>query len=213
MTAFRLSPELAPAPDANLPTDHLAKARARAAASLHQRERRESPRLPLLLDGRFLDHLGQEHGLRTLDLSCDGAHIEARARPPVETAVVCYVDSLGRIAARVARHTEPGFAVAFTLTRHKRDKIADRIIWLYNKDRLGLEEERAAPRFDAGGPAIVQLGDGSHLQCRVLDISLTGAAFESAGRVPLVGETIIAGNLRGEVVRAQAGQFAIRYIR
>lgn len=213
MTAFRLSPQSASGPHAGLPTDRLAQARADAASALRARERRESPRLPLQLDGRFLDHLSQEHGLRTIDLSCDGAHLEARARPPVETAVVCYFDSLGRVAARVARHTEPGFAVAFTMTRHKRDKIADRIIWLYNKDRLGLEEERTAPRFDAGGPAIVQIGDGSHLQCRVLDISLTGAAFESAGRVPMVGETVIAGTLRGEVVRAQGRQFAIRFIR
>jgi hypothetical protein len=46
----------------------------------------------------------------------------------------------------------------------------------------------------------------------MLDISLTGASFETETRPPMIGEIVVAGNIRGEVVRASGNSFAIRYL-
>jgi hypothetical protein len=106
-----------------------------------------------------------------------------------------------------------GFAVRFQTSTLKRDKLADRLTWLLNKDTLGLAEDRAAARFSATGQAVVILSDGTQLQCRLTDISLTGAAFEALGAPPFVGDRVRTGNLPAEVVRVAGKKFAVRYLR
>jgi hypothetical protein len=168
-------------------------------------------RVPLELTGRYLNADGSDHPIVTADISCGGALVRAGTRPEKGANIVCYFDELGRVACKVVRVTHAGFAVAFKTTERKRDKLADGLTWLLNRDRLGLEDERRAPRYPAGGPALVVCADGTRLGCRVTDISLTGAAFTSEGPPPTIGEIVRAGSLRGEVVRVYDNRFAIRF--
>ena len=110
------------------------------------------------------------------------------------------------------RKSESEFAVQFQTPQHKKDKLADRLVWLLNYEKYNLVDERASPRKATGGPALITRANGTKLQCRVIDISLTGAAFEFDGPVPIVGEHVRVGSLRGAVVRAVTGEFAIRFI-
>ena len=182
------------------------------ASSLRQKpDRRRHKRVELSLNGRFL-HDGADHTFLTANVSCGGAIVQARAIPEVGAAVVCYFDDLGRVSGEVVRHTEDGFAVTFKASDHKKDKLSDRLIWLLNHKKYNLSDERSAPRKAGGGPALVTRANGTKLQCRVIDISLTGAAFEFDGPVPVVGEQVRVGTLRGEVVRAVSGEFAIRFL-
>lgn len=174
-------------------------------------DRRRHHRVALKLSGRFL-HDGADHTFITKDVSCGGAHVEAVAIPDIGTKVVCYFDDLGRVAASVIRHTETGFALTFQAPKHKIDKLADRLVWLVNHKKYSLQDERKAPRKPAGGPALVTRANGTKVQCRVIDISLTGAAFEYDGPVPIIGEKVRVGTLTGEVVRAVTGEFAIRFL-
>lgn len=174
-------------------------------------DRRRHQRVELSINGKFL-HDGADHSLRTSDLSCGGARVEAKVLPDEGSALVCYFDDLGRVMARVVRHVGEGFAVAFEVTQHKRDKLADRLVWLINHKKYDLQDERSAPRKATGGPALVTRANGTKLQCRVIDISLTGAAFEVDGPLPVLGEYVRVGSLRGEIVRAQANEFAIRFL-
>lgn len=174
-------------------------------------DRRRYHRVELTLEGKFL-HDGNDHSLRTLDVSCGGARVEAKTLPTEGSAIVCYFDDLGRVIGTVVRHFGEGFAVAFEATQHKRDKLADRLVWLVNHKKYSLQDERSAPRKATGGPALVTRANGSKLQCRVIDISLTGAAFEVDGPLPILGEYVRVGSLRGEIVRAQANEFAIRFL-
>jgi hypothetical protein len=139
--------------------------------------------------------------------------ITSETRPDDGANIVCYFDELGRVAAEVIRNTPDGFAVRFKTSDHKRDKLADLLTWLINRERLDLHEDRKADRFPAGGPALVERSDGRQIQCRVIDISLTGASFATEAPPPLMGEQISTGNLKGEVVRSESGKFAIRYLR
>lgn len=169
-------------------------------------------RLPLRLKGRFLDAQSEEYPLISLAMSCRTAQVRANHIPPVDSSIVCYFDELGRVVAAVRRHVKGGFLVEFSSTQHKRDKIADRLIWLVNRDTLGLTDDRKAPRYTAGGAAQVTLKNGSTLNCRVVDFSLIGAGFEAMGPAPNIGEVVIAGDLRGEVVRREGRSFGIRFL-
>ncbi len=181
--------------------------------TLAQRDRRSFKRVSLRLTGRFLDAQSEDRDFLTSNVSCDGALIIANERPAANEQVVCYFDELGRVTATIIRHAPGGFAVRFQISGHKRDKLADRLTWLLNKDVLGLSDEREAERFSAGGPALVTLPDGHAIQCRVIDISLTGAGFEALGPAPFEGDVVLVGTLRAQVVRVAARNFAVRFLR
>lgn len=178
---------------------------------LHK-DRRRNVRVPVTLNGRFLTGDADDHSLLTRNISCGGADLVANITPELNSALICYLDDLGRLEAEIVRHTDQGFAIKFNVSPRKKDKIADRLTWLANHKSLGLDDEREAPRYAGGGAALVTRANGRVLQCRTIDISLAGAAFEGDGPAPPLGEIVTVGNLRGEVVRTLRNGFAIRYI-
>ncbi len=187
---------------------------ARAAPSLRiltDKDRRRHKRVNLQLAGRYLNEQGEDLAMFSRNLSCSGAMLASVQRPAIGVPVVCYFDELGRVSTHVTRHTSDGFAVQFKIPEHKRDKLADRLTWLINKDQLGLADDRAAARFEASDPAIVNLGTGRQLSCHLSDISLAGASFETADPLPKIGDRVTAGNLQGDVVRVSGSHFAIRF--
>ncbi len=178
---------------------------------LTDKDRRRHKRVAIQLVGRYLNEQGDDLAMFARNLSCSGAMVVAAQRPAVGAQVVCYFDELGRVATTVIRHTSDGFAVQFKIPAHKRDKLADRLTWLINKDALGLSDDRAAARFEASDPAMVMLGDGRQIACHLNDISLVGASFETSDPAPKIGDRVMAGNLTGDVVRVAPGHFAIRF--
>jgi len=176
------------------------------------RDRRVHQRVPLKLGGRFL--LGDEdHPLVSINVSCGGGLFRAQTVPPQQTRVVCYLNELGRISGYVVRADGETFAVQFDATDRKRDKLADQLMWILNRDKYGFKETRAAPRFAGGKEAVVIRANGQKLNCRVLDLSVSGAAFEFTGPAPFIGDRVTAGRLHGIVVRSQSGEFAIRIVK
>ena len=178
-----------------------------------RKDHRRHRRVKIRLQGRFLNDASEEHSIVCLNISSGGACFASMSVPDIGTQIVCYLDELGRIVGKVIRHTDDGFAIAFKTSQIKRDRIADKLIWLVNKDRLGLAEERGAQRFAAEGPALITRQDGRSLQCRVVDISLTGAGFECDGPSPKVGEMISVGSITAEVMRATPKGFGVRFVR
>ncbi|MEM7767717.1 MAG: PilZ domain-containing protein [Pseudomonadota bacterium] len=189
-----------PFPEANVPVASMAQ------------DKRRFRRILLSVHGRFLAGDSEEHTMVTQDISCAGAHVISPYHPPVGESIVLYLDDLGRIAGSVVRHTSHGFGVLFHVTPRKRDKIVDRLTWLWNCKALGLSDERAMQRYTAGGAALITLADGRSVQCHVLDISATGAGLEAMTQAPFVGETVTIGTLKAEVMRSQGRQFGIRFL-
>jgi hypothetical protein len=186
--------------------------KARPPFPLTGRDRRKAKRIPLRLTGRFLTAESDDRELLTADISCDGAFILSGSKPAANDQIVCYFDELGRVVSEVIRATADGFAVRFNISAHKRDKLADRLTWLLNRDALGLAEERSEARFPVTGYTQVILGSGRKLDCRMTDISLTGAAFQAVGAPPAIGDKVIVGRLLAEVVRVSGPAFAVRHI-
>jgi len=171
-------------------------------------ERRRHARVPLQLHGRFWTEMEGEHACRLLDISPGGARLMARIVPPDQTRLILMIPSLGRIEGRVVRREGEEFSVAFNAPQRKRDKLADAITWRFNKDRLGLDEDRTAPRKPGRGRARIVLADGVVIQANVLDVSVTGAAFECLER-PRIGEPLRVGEMSGRVARILDNGFAV----
>ncbi|MDG1416917.1 MAG: PilZ domain-containing protein [Maricaulis sp.] len=171
-------------------------------------ERRRHARVPLQLHGRYWTDQKGEHACRLLDVSPGGARMMSQRQPDINARIVLMLAGLGRIEGTVVRVGTDDFSVGFSAPARKRDKLADTITWRFNKDRLGLDEDRAAHRKPGRGRAKVLLEDGVIIQADVVDVSVTGAAFECLER-PRVGEPVKVGEMHGQVARILDNGFAV----
>ena len=75
------------------------------------------------------------------------------------------------------------------------------LTWLANKDILNLPEDRRHERVVPDNRhSTVVLDDGRRYNCKIIDISLSGAAIELAVR-PAMGTPVTLGRMRARVVR------------
>lgn len=176
-------------------------------------ERRRHQRVRVALLGRFMLEDRREFPCRTIDMSPGGVAITAPVVARAGERVVAYLDHVGRIEGVVVRHIEHGFAMSIWATLRRRDKLADQLTWLANRQILGLPEDR---RHDRVAPrdalSSITLPDGSEINCRVIDVSLSGAAVASDLRPP-IGTPVMLGKTHGTVVRHIEHGFAIEFAR
>ena len=173
-------------------------------------ERRRHRRVHLAMPGRGLSASTGEFPCTLVDVSPGGARIAARTPPAKGERVVLLFDGIGRIEGEVVRAGQAGFAVRMTMSERKRDRLADAITWRFNMERLGLCEDRVAPRKPGRGRAKLRLRDGVVIQADVVDVSITGAAFACLER-PRVGEPVQVGEMTGHVARWLENGFAVRF--
>jgi hypothetical protein len=174
-------------------------------------DKRRHRRLPLQLYGRFLDPHAGEQKCRLVDVSPGGAKVVAKSPPMPGDMIVLLIDGLGRLEGKVLRKGSNWFSLQFTAHMRKRDRLADAITWRFNMERLGLEEDRAAPRKQGKGRAILHFSDGVKIDADVVDVSISGAAFSCLER-PRIGEEIRVGEMRGTVARIWEGGFAVAFM-
>lgn len=190
-------------------------ARAAAKPSIRRQEaqdRRKHRRVQWTVRVRGLTGDGEEFQCTTVDVCAGGLRINL-ARPLQKGEnLVLYIDEIGRVEGTVARIlNEIGYAVEFKLTPRKRDKIADQLTWLINRDRLGLSDEREAERRIAGGQVIAAYGHGVSIACAIVDVSIFGVALRTAGPRPMIGDRVMVGERAGTCVRYVEGGFAVDF--
>lgn len=165
-------------------------------------DQRMFQRVTVGLHGRMLSAAREEVDCVILDMSPGDAQIEASAQVHVGDRIIAYVDHIGRIEGEVLNLAAKGrFAISINATERKREKLAAQLTWIANKHELGLPEdrrhERIAPRNNRSE---IALDDGRAYPCRIIDLSLSGAAIEISVR-PAIGTAVQLGNMRGRVVR------------
>jgi hypothetical protein len=105
----------------------------------------------------------------------------------------------------VVRRFEGGFAVRILASLYKRERMVNLLTWLVNQETLGLTEERRheriVPRVNASK---LILPDGAVHNCRVIDVSLSGASVACTVK-PEIGTMVILGRMRGRVVTMSKG--------
>ena len=176
-------------------------------------DRRHHQRVKLSLLGRCMFSDRRECPCHIKDISPGGALLISPFSGAVGERVIAYIDSIGRLEGHIARIVDNGFAMTISASQRKRDKLADTLTWLANRHVLNLAEDRRyARRVPKKAEALVTFPDGTSHTCRVIDMSLSGAALATALRPPL-GTKITLGRLGGRVVRHFDDGIAIEFMR
>ncbi|RFZ89104.1 PilZ domain-containing protein [Shinella sp. WSJ-2] len=171
------------------------------AARKPQPDQRSFQRVSVNLPGRLMLPNHDEYDCSVIDMSPGDANFVCSARPRIGERIIAYVDHLGRIEGNVAALNDEGFAITLTATDRKREKLAAQLTWIANKHELGLPEDRRHNRLTPRNTRTeITLDDGRRYPCRIIDLSLSGAAVDIDVR-PALGTPVQLGNMKGRVVR------------
>lgn len=164
-------------------------------------ERRTFQRVRVKIYGRFMLEDRSEHPCQVIDMSPGNVSLRSNKVGEPGEKVIAYLDHIGRVEGVITRRLEDGFAMTVVASERKKDKLAAQLTWLANKHELDLPEDRRHERVAPRNPmSVLQLMDGRQYQCRIIDLSLSGAAVEIDVK-PALGVQVVLGTMRGQVVR------------
>ena len=176
-------------------------------------EQRRFQRVRVNLLGRYMLADRREFPCQVLDMSPGGMAIIGPVSGRAGERIVAYIDHVGRLEGTVVRVLPNGFAMSIAATPRKRDKLAAQLTWLANRQILGLPEDRRHDRIVPRNPrSTMVLADGTAVICRIVDMSLSGAAI-ACDQVPENGTLITLGKTPSRVVRHIEGGFAVEFTR
>jgi hypothetical protein len=163
--------------------------------------------------GRYMLSDRNEYPCQVADMSPGGMALIVAVSGQEGERVIAYIDHLGRLEGKIARLYQNGFAMTVSATPRKRDKLAAQLTWLANRHILNLPEDRRHGRIIPRKP-VTQLAmpNGVKLTCRIIDLSLSGAAITTDQR-PAIGMLVNLGAVQGRVVRHLDDGFAVEFTR
>ncbi|WP_245451295.1 PilZ domain-containing protein [Georhizobium profundi] len=165
------------------------------------------------LPGRLMCADFSEFDCVAAEMSPGDVVFQCTARPKTNERIVAYLDHIGRIEGRVVEADGRGFSITLNATQRKREKLAAQLTWLANKHELALPEDRRHERYTPrSARSEILLEDGRRYACRVIDLSLSGAAIEIDVR-PALGTPLTLGTMRGRVVRHFQEGVAMEFVR
>lgn len=174
-------------------------------------ERRNFQRVRIKLLGRFMLEDRVERPCQVIDMSPGSLALRTDHIGKPGEKCIAYLDHVGRVEGVVTRTLQDGFALTIVASGRKKDKLAAQLTWLANKHELDLPEDRRHERVAPRNPiSVLQLQDGRQYQCRIIDLSLSGAAVEIDVK-PALGTPVVLGTMRGEVVRHFEEGIAIEF--
>ena len=153
-----------------------------------------------------------EYPCKLIDVSVGGAALMSPAELEIGERVIAYFDQLGGLEGTVARTFAGGFAMQFTMTSHKREKLAATLMFMLNKDEQPGVEARRHERvaFQSRSQSLTLI-EGLTISCDVTDMSISGASIVTAAR-PTLGTVVKLGNLSARVVRHHDRGIALEFI-
>jgi hypothetical protein len=152
----------------------------------------------------------REFPCRTIHISPDHICLSAPSRGTLFERVIVYLDYIGRIEGTLTENTFNGFNLTPTLTAAKREKIADTLTWLLNREKLGKADRRHDRIVPNLRHCILKMdSDREHL-VRLIDISVSGAAVITDLDIPL-GTKITLGSRKGHVIRLLENGIAVQF--
>lgn len=176
-------------------------------------ERRRHGRVKVSLPGQFMRENRTEFACVTIDASPGGIAFAADAPVRLGEKIIAYVTQIGRVQGVVMRQFDGGFAISMKLPTLKREKLADQLTWLANRQQLGMPEDRRHERIPARVPhTTLTLPGGREWMAKIIDFSRSGVAL-TVGATPSVGTPVAVGSTRGQVVRVFATGVAVEFAR
>jgi len=175
-------------------------------------ERRRFQRVKVHLLGRYMLPDRREFPCQVINMSPGGLALLAPGIGNVGDRVIAYLDHIGRVEGKITRIIDNGFAMTIGATARKRDKLAAQLTWLANRDILNLPEDRRHDRIVPRNPiAVLTLDDGTKMTCRIIDLSLSGAAISAETRPPMRSQVML-GRVAARVIRNLEDGFAIEFV-
>ncbi|MGB8816300.1 MAG: PilZ domain-containing protein [Rhizobiaceae bacterium] len=172
-----------------------------SAATSSRSERRDFQRVPVKMYGRYMLEDRNEYPCQVVDMSPGNCSFIADQMGELGSKVIAYIDHIGRIEGVLTRTLPDGFAMTILASERKKDKLAAQLTWLANRHELDLPEDRRHERVSPRNPVtVLSMIDGRQYECRIVDLSLSGAAIEIDVK-PALGSQVTLGTMRGQVVR------------
>jgi len=164
-------------------------------------ERRRYKRERVDLAGRqFEPSENREATCKIVDLSAGGARVLSDVIPPPGTLVVVYIDGFGRFEGSIARTEQNGFGIEFNCSAHKRERLAELLKLYVSGSPIDETTLRRHDRTPAKGNVSFTRADGNVVNCKMLDISLSGVSVATDIRPP-IGELVFISGITGRVAR------------
>lgn len=178
-------------------------------------ERREFPRLKARMPARLLIN-NETSGKGTLfDLSAGGVGVLTDVEVAAGDRVVMHLDGGARLEGTVMRLLADGFGVELTMSAAKRSRLVDALEPMVESVEEIVElpmNRRVAERVAGLRMETECHTENGILECRIVDMSLTGAAIESRTEIA-IGSVITIGQTRGKVVRRYGNTYGIHFDR
>lgn len=155
------------------------------------------------LDGRFMRADGSEYACKLWRISTNNADLTLSDDEIIIRAddhIIAYVDNVGRLEGTVISVQRDDFTLQLIQTVHQKNKLAAKINWLSKNTSQQSEQRRHTRHTPARTEAILILDDGSEHACKILDLSLSGAAVATNLRPPL-RSIVTLGNSQAKVMR------------
>lgn len=175
-------------------------------------ERRRHQRVPVVLRGRYMLPDRSEYPCQAIDMSPGGVAVHAPVKGQIGDRVVIYFDQVGRVEGVISRLLDTGFALTMTVPPLKREKLADQLTWLTNRQSLGMREDRRHERIEPLNKRAILHIQGRELPVKLIDISLSGAAFLCDYKAS-IGAPVTIGSTPAKIVRVFEGGLAVEFER
>ena len=186
---------------------------AQQAPQASQFDRRRFQRVQLSLLGRCMFPDQRECPCQVSEISPGDASIVSPFSGDLGERVIAYIDNVGRVEGVILERTNQGFVMSISASQRKRDKLADTLTWLANRNVLSLDEDRRhLRRAPKRSETSIALSDGSTHTVRVIDMSLSGAAISTNLRPP-IGSPVRLGRLGARIVRHFDDGIGIEFMR
>ena len=150
-----------------------------------------------------------EHPCQVSSIDADGATLLSDQEVEPGTAIIAYLEDIGRVDGTLKKAIEGGFYVSFNLTGTRRERMERRLEWFENSDLAKRRDDRFVPKESVSQ---ITLSDGREYECEVLDISVSGASIKT-DILPSIGTHLSLGKMRGRVVRYTADGIGIEFMR
>lgn len=174
-------------------------------------DQRRFQRVKVSILGRYMLADRREFPCQVIEMSPGDAVVIAPVIGQQDERIIAYIDHIGRLEGKVYQMIDGGFVMSVNASSRKREQLAAQLTWLANKDALNLVEDRRHERLVPDNRhSSLLLDDGRRYDCKIIDISLSGAAVEMDVR-PALGTKATLGRMRARVIRHFDGGIGVEF--
>lgn len=176
-------------------------------------DRREYPRIPVMLAGQMLISTGMAKEVQITNMSAGGAGVRYLGRPPgADLTGTLTVEGFGNIPGVTTRDTGKLCGLRFLIGEAERRHLQARLAGLIRSGLPGLVVQPENDQWAEDSRLVLTRFSGKQHECEVVEISLLGVALHTSFPVP-EGEHVLVGKMFGRVLKVEDGRLTVQFLR